>query len=112
MKTLGELKPGDYIYVVYYADEGDCILNVFKRVIRIITEISTGKIIKWDAYKDSYLDNQYYGHTIRKDEYNDCINNNHIFGRKICSDKNYVLDLIEKDRQKQMEKYDKILKSL
>lgn len=112
MKTLGELKPGDYIYVVYYSDEGDCILNVFKRVIRIVTEISTGKIIKWDAYKNSYLDNQYYCHTIRKDEYNDCINNNHIFGCKICSDKNYVLDLIKKDRQKQMEKYDKILKSL
>jgi len=111
MKTLSELKPGDYIYIIYYSNESDCILNVFKRVVRIVTEISTGKIIKWDSYKDSYLDNKYYSHTLEKDNYNDYIDT-FAYECTICSDRDLTLDLIEKDRQKQMKKYDKILNRL
>lgn len=106
MKTLGELRVGDGFYLIYYSGEGNCILSVRKHVVSVITEVKIGEIIKWTD-QNGYV----RGTSITKEDYGKYICKA-FYECKLCSDKDFVLDFIENDKNRQMDKYNKILKEL
>lgn len=106
MKTLGELKVGDPIYFIYYSDEGDCILSVKEHTIAIINEIAIGHIIKWfDKNGDLH------GTTLLKEE-NESYITRAFYQCKMCADKKFVLEFVKDDKNRQIKKYNKIIKEL
>lgn len=106
MKTLGELRVGDPIYFIYYSDEGDCILSVKEHTIAIITEIAVGHIIKWiDNHGDLHAA------TLLKEE-NESYIARAFYGCRMCADLNFVINVVNDDKNSQIKKYNKIIKEL
>ena len=104
MKTLGELRVGDIFYIINW--EAGYINSIHEYIVSIITEIQIGIIIKWiDKNRDMHA------RTIEKNEDNS-IECTSAYCESICSDKGKIKELLNKDHQRFIERYNKNLEIL
>lgn len=104
MKTLGELRVGDTFYIINW--EAGYINSIHEHIVSIITEIQIGEIIKW-IDKDGYI----RARTIEKNEY-DLTECTSAYCESICSDKEKIKELLDKDYKTFIKRYNKNLEIL
>ena len=92
MKTLGQLRVGDTFYLINY-DESNHISDVCEKVVSVITDFTTSKIVK---YRDA--EGILHGITITKDEF-ESTNATSYYLQAICSDKRRCLELLKKRQE-------------
>lgn len=105
MKTLGQLQVGDTFYLINY-DEGNHISDVCEKVVSVITDFTTSKIVK---YRDA--EGILHGITILKDEFENANATSHYL-QAICSDKERCLELLREDKTSFLNNYSRIIDQL
>ena len=105
MKTLGQLQVGDTFYLINY-DESNHISDVREKVVSVITDFTTSKIVKyWDA--EGIL----HGITITKDEFESTNVMSHYL-HSICSDDERDTALLREDKASFLNNYSRIMSQL
>ena len=105
MKTLGQLRVGDTFYLINY-DESNHISDVCEKVVSVITDFTTSKIVK---YRDA--EGILHGITITKDEFESTNAMSHYL-QAICSDKERCLELLRDDKKSFLDNYSRIITKL
>ena len=105
MKTLGQLQVGDTFYLINY-DEGNHISDVCEKVVSVITDFTTSKIVK---YRDA--EGILHGITITKDEFESTNAMSHYL-QAICSDKERCIELLREDKASFLNNYSRIMSQL
>ena len=105
MKTLGQLQVGDTFYLINY-DEGNHISDVCEKVVSVITDFTTSKIVK-------YLDavGIIHGITVTEDDFENT-NATAYYLATICSDKERCLELLREDKKSFLDNYSRIMTQL
>lgn len=106
MKTLSQLKEGDIFYLI--EKDGGYISNIEKKTIDDFYDIKIGRIYHYDSDRKNKTAR---GFTVETTEFNDYITKAY-YETYVCSDKNILITLIEKDKEKFLNKQSKLLKNI
>lgn len=101
MKTLGELRVGDPMYLIDW--DGGFIDDVNQYTVGVIVEIAIGEVIKYIDESGSLR-----AFTLEKEKY-DMFETPAYYCGSVCSDREFLMGLLNKDKAKFEKRHNNIL---